>query len=148
MKIFISIANSDYVTVTSSALTFMSGQSSNNMSTQCTDLVILNDDILEYDENFMIQLSSRSDEVIITAAGEQAEVVIREDSADCKLITEESVFLILKGERTCGLKSREVPMDGNFPGHYSNADCKLPIFLTSKECVVQPHLLRVMPWLP
>jgi hypothetical protein len=54
------------------------------MPTQCIDLDILNDDILEEDENFMIQLASRSDEVEITAAGEQAEVVIREDSTDCK----------------------------------------------------------------
>jgi hypothetical protein len=63
------------------------------MPTQCIDLVILNDNILEDDENFMIQLASWSDEVMITAAGEQAEVVIREDSADCKLIT---VFLSIK----------------------------------------------------
>jgi hypothetical protein len=62
------------------------------MPTQCLDLVILNDNILEDDENFMIQLASRSDEVVITAAGEQAEVVIREDSGDCKLITEEPVL--------------------------------------------------------
>ena len=81
-----SVANSDYIPVNSSTLTFMSGQSSNNMPTQCTALVILNDNTLEYDENFMIQLASRSDEVEITAAGERAEVVIREDIEDCKSI--------------------------------------------------------------
>jgi hypothetical protein len=62
------------------------------MPTQCIDLVILNDDILEDDENFMIQLVNRSNLVEITAAGEQAEVIIREDSSDCKLIT---VFLTI-----------------------------------------------------
>ena len=85
MKIFISIANSDYVTVILSALTFTSGQSSNNMPTQCIDLVILNDNILEYNETFMVQLASWSNKVVITAAGQQAEVVIMEDNADGKL---------------------------------------------------------------
>lgn len=84
--LFTSAANSDYISVNSSALTFTSGQSSSNMPTQCRELVILNDDILEYDENFMIQLASRSDEVAITTTGEQAEVVIREDNADCMSI--------------------------------------------------------------
>ena len=84
--LFTSAANSDYTSVNSSALTFTSGQSSSNMPTQCRELVILNDDILEYDENFMIQLASRSDEVEITTTGEQADVVIREDTADCKSI--------------------------------------------------------------
>lgn len=72
----------------------MPGQSSSNMPTQCLDLVILNDNILEYNETFMVQLASRSNEVEITAAGEQAEVVIREDNTDCKWvsITEEPVF--------------------------------------------------------
>ena len=83
--IHLSVANNDYVTVNSSALTFTSGQSSSNMPTQCLGLVIINDNILEDDETFMVQLASRSDEVEITAAGEQAEVVIREDSVDCKL---------------------------------------------------------------
>ena len=82
------VANSDYVTVNSSALTFTSGQSSSNMPTQCLDLdIILNDDILENDENFVIQLVSNSDELEITEEGEQADVVIREDTVDCKLIT-------------------------------------------------------------
>ena len=87
MKIFIiSIANSDYVTVFLSSLTFTSGQSSSNMPTQCIDLVILNDDILEYsNEMFIVQLASWSNKVVITAAGQQAEVVIREDNADSKL---------------------------------------------------------------
>ena len=58
------------------------------MPTQCLDLdIILNDDILENDENFVIQLVSNSDELEITEEGEQADVVIREGTVDCKLIT-------------------------------------------------------------
>ena len=60
------------------------------------DLVILNDDILEYEENFMVQLASRSDEVEITATGEQAEIVIREDSADCKSNLNTIILLFLE----------------------------------------------------
>lgn len=55
------------------------------MPTQCSALVILNDNILEDDETFLVQLESRSDEVVITAMGEQAEVVVMEDNADCNL---------------------------------------------------------------
>ena len=87
MYIYEIIANSDYAMVNSSVLTFTSGQSFSNMPTQCIDLDILNDDILEYDENFIIQLVNGTDKVEITAAGEQAEVIIQEDNADCKLIT-------------------------------------------------------------
>ena len=82
--LFTCVANSDYILVNSSNVTFMSGQSSTNMPTQCTQLVILNDVILENDENFMVQLASKSDQVEITNTAEQAEVVIREDSADCE----------------------------------------------------------------
>ena len=56
------------------------------MPTQCTALVILNDNILEDDETFLVQLASRSNEVVITAMGEQAEVVIMEDNADCNYV--------------------------------------------------------------
>ena len=81
-----SAANSDYVPVNSSAVTFTSGQSSNNMPTQCAELVVRNDNILEDDETFLVQLTSRSDQVVITSGGEQAEVVIREDNTDCKCV--------------------------------------------------------------
>ena len=89
INFFTHVADSDYVSVNSSALTFISGQSSTNMSMQCTELVILNDNILEYDENFMVQLASRSDEVVITTAivgltGGLADVVIMEDAGDRK----------------------------------------------------------------
>ena len=66
----------------SCGLTFFSGQSVSNMPTQCTDLVIINDDILEVSETFSIRLVSRSSKVIIASGREQAEVVIMEDSID------------------------------------------------------------------
>ena len=82
--------------VNSSALTFTSGQSSSNMPTQCIDLDILNDDILEYNENFIIQLVNRTNKVEITATGEQSEVVIQEDNADCKLITVVCIVILAR----------------------------------------------------
>lgn len=68
----------------SRGLTFTSGQSVNDMSIQCTELDILNDNILEDDETFLVRLSSGSAQVIITTARQEADVVIREDAADCK----------------------------------------------------------------
>ena len=56
------------------------------MPTQCAELVVRNDNILEDDETFLVQLTSRSDQVVITSGGEQAEVVIREDNTDCKCV--------------------------------------------------------------
>ena len=66
----------------SRGLTFVSGQSSSNMRTQCTNLTILNDDILEARETFSIRLTSQSSEVIITAGQDEAEVNIVEDNID------------------------------------------------------------------
>ena len=66
------------------------------MPTQCIDLIILNDNILEYSETFMIQLTSRSNNVAITAAGQQAEVVILEDNADSKLHLITIILLFLE----------------------------------------------------
>ena len=88
------VANSDYVSVNSSALTFTSGQSFNNMPIQCSELVVLNDNILEDNETFSIQLTNRSDQVVITSGGEQAEVVIVEDDTDCKCMPQTYVLNI------------------------------------------------------
>lgn len=65
-------------------LTFTSGQSFNNMSTQCTELVVLDDNILEDNETFSVRLTSQSSEVLITVVKEQAQVVIMEDNFDCE----------------------------------------------------------------
>ena len=66
-------------------LTFVSGQSaSNDNSIQCAELDILDDDILEKDETFSLNLSNQSDKVYITAGKHEAEVIIREDDTDCK----------------------------------------------------------------
>ena len=69
----------------SQGLTFLPGQSSNsNMSTQCGELVVLNDQALEANETISIRLSSDSPEVIITKERDEAEVIIQEDAADCE----------------------------------------------------------------
>lgn len=79
--------NSDYHPVHSLELTFYYGQSSdNNMTTQCTDMVVLDDNILEGNETFSIRLTSQSSEVRITSGREQAIVVIIEDNVDCKFL--------------------------------------------------------------
>ena len=72
----------DYVRVSSRELTFLSGQSSTNMSTSCTELEILDDIALEDQETFSVVLTSRLTEVIITSGREQAQVLINEDSLD------------------------------------------------------------------
>ena len=77
-------ANSDYATVVSRGLTFTSGQSENTMSSQCTDLVIQDDTILENSENFTITLFSLSSQVNISLGRQQATVTINEDSVDSK----------------------------------------------------------------
>ena len=76
--------NSDYVPVDSQRLTFLSGQSSNSMSTQCGELVVLNDAALEANETVSVRLTSESPQVIITAGRAEAEVIIQEDANDCK----------------------------------------------------------------
>ena len=54
-----------------------------NNPTQCTELNnILDDDILEYDEHFLITLSSQSTEVVITINREMANVTLLEDNID------------------------------------------------------------------
>lgn len=82
--LYTSPANSDYSPVSSLELTFTSGQSFNNTPVQCTELIVFNDDILEDTETFSVRLSSESDQVIITAGREEANVTIREDDTDCK----------------------------------------------------------------
>ena len=76
--------NSDYATVNSLGITFVSGQSSSSMAVQCVDLTVVNDAILEGDETFNIQLFTQSSQVRITFARDQAQVVIMEDNVDCK----------------------------------------------------------------
>ena len=76
--------NSDYATVNSLGITFVSGQSSTSMAVQCVDLTVVNDAILEGDETFNIQLFNQSSQVRITFARDQAQVVIMEDNVDCK----------------------------------------------------------------
>ena len=78
-----STENSDYVSVDSQGLTFSSGQSSSSMSTQCGELIVLNDAALEVNETFSVSLTSASP-VIITAGRSEAEVIIQEDANDCK----------------------------------------------------------------
>ena len=80
--------NSDYVPVESLGLTFSSGQSSSGISTQCVELVVLNDAALEASETISIRLTSESPEVIITTGRAEAQVVIQEDANDCKCNTE------------------------------------------------------------
>ena len=52
------------------------------MSTQCADLPVLDDTVLEGTENFTVRLTSQSSQVVIQTTREQAEVVIREDNVD------------------------------------------------------------------
>lgn len=54
------------------------------MTTQCVNLTVLNDTILEGNETFKIQLMNQSDIVRISRGRDQAQVVIREDDVDCK----------------------------------------------------------------
>ena len=56
------------------------------MPIKCTELDVIDDNILENDETFSVGLSSRSNQVYITIGREQAEVIIREDETDCKCI--------------------------------------------------------------
>ena len=52
------------------------------MSTQCVQLAVLDDIILEGSENFTVQLMTQSSQVVIDGSRDQAEVVIREDNID------------------------------------------------------------------
>ena len=54
------------------------------MSTQCGELVVLNDEALEDNETISISLSSKSPLVIITTGRAEAEVIIQEDPDDCE----------------------------------------------------------------
>ena len=78
------VENSDYMPVVSQGLTFIAGQSSSSMSTQCGELVVLNDAILEGNETISISLTSESPHVIVTAGKAEAQVIIQEDANDCK----------------------------------------------------------------
>ena len=84
LYVVVSTENSDYVPVESQGLTFSPGQSSSSMSIQCEEFVVLNDEILEANETVLIALSSESNQVAVTPARNEAEVVIQEDAADCK----------------------------------------------------------------
>lgn len=77
-------AHRDFVPASNLPLRFVSGQSANNMPIQCTELSVLDDNILEYDETFTVRLSSRSNQVYITTGREEAEIIIREDDTDCE----------------------------------------------------------------
>ena len=60
----------DCVALDAYELTFVSGQSVNG--TQCAELVVLDDDILEMNEIVNLQLSNSSDLVVITVGMEIA----------------------------------------------------------------------------
>ena len=68
----------------SQGLIFSSGESLSSMSTQCGELVVLDDRVLETNETISIRLTSESPQVIITAGKAEAEVIIQEDATDCK----------------------------------------------------------------
>ena len=68
----------------SQGLTFLPGQSSSSRSIQCGELGVLNDEILEDNETVSIVLLSDSNQVVITPGRDEAEVIIQEDTADCK----------------------------------------------------------------
>ena len=77
--------DSDYNRVTSRELSFQSGQSSSIMPTSCTELEILNDDVLEDQEAFLVVVTSQMTEVVITSGREEAQVLIDEDANDSTL---------------------------------------------------------------
>ena len=81
-------ANADYVVADSLELTFISGQSANNAPSQCVELVVLDDNVLEITETINITLFSRSNYVVITAGRELAYIEIEEDNFDCELLFE------------------------------------------------------------
>ena len=72
----------------SQGLIFSSGESSSNISTQCGELVVLDDTVLETNETISIRLTTESPQVIITAERAEAEVIIQEDATDCKQCTQ------------------------------------------------------------
>ena len=84
MQLLSIAANRDYIPASYRLLRFVSGQSASNMPTQCANLTVLDDNILENDETFSVGLSSMTNQVYITYGREQAEVIIREDDTDCK----------------------------------------------------------------
>ena len=71
--------------MTSRELAFLSGQSSSSMPTSCTELEILNDDVLEDQEAFLVVVTSQMTEVEITSDREEAQVLIDEDGDDSTL---------------------------------------------------------------
>ena len=79
-------ANVDYVSVQSQPVIFLPGQSFYNMSLQTAELVIINDNILENTETFSCRLFSDSGHVMITDGRDVADIIIREDDNDCKLL--------------------------------------------------------------
>lgn len=85
-------------------MTFISGQSVNNNSVRCTELNnILDDEILEGDEYFSIELTNQSAGILFTPDRDVATVTIREDSEDrmflytlLQSILHNTVFFTLK----------------------------------------------------
>lgn len=63
------------------------------MTTQCINLTVVNDAILEGNETFKIQLMNHSDVVRISRGRDQAQVVISEDDVDCKYSSLETIIL-------------------------------------------------------
>ena len=53
----------------------------------CTDIQIVNDNILEFDETFIVILTALDNTYTITTASSSAVIVILEDSDDCKFQT-------------------------------------------------------------
>ena len=66
------------------------------MTTQCVNLTVLNDTILEGNETFKIQLMNQSNIVRITRGRDQAQVVISEDDVDCKYSSLETIIFHMK----------------------------------------------------
>ena len=86
-------AGVDYQVQSQLIVTFLPGQSFNNMSLQTAELVILNDYVLEDTETFSLSLFSDSGHVMITDGRDVADIIIREDDNDCKLVRQKKYHL-------------------------------------------------------
>ena len=85
MLSYLYTAPADYQNV-STQLTFTSGQTNGSM--QCTDLLVLDDSILEAAETFSLMLIADDASVVeITADAQSAVVTIEEDPTDGKVKT-------------------------------------------------------------
>ena len=78
--VYSTVPAQDYQSV-NTQLTFTSGQT--NGGTQCTNLQVLDDSILESDENFTLQLSADDTSLAtITTGTDSSVVIIGEDPTD------------------------------------------------------------------